>query len=331
MPVIPSVFNPPRWLRNPHVQTIAGAFLQRGSRIASTPERLELLDGDFVDLSWIRGGQSRVAILSHGLEGNAEQGYIRGMSAALARAGWDVLAWNFRGCGAESNRVPRFYHSGATEDLREVIARAAQDYGAMAVIGFSLGGNLTLKYLGEAPPDERIVGAAAISAPVDLAASARQLDSHRANRIYLRRFIRSLVAKVETKAARFPDQLNATDARKLRTFAEFDDRYTAPLHGFRDAKDYWQQSSARQYLARINVPTLLLNAHDDPFLAPECFPFPEAEGSAHFHLEAPQHGGHLGFLESNRGRLGRYHERRVVDFLAAQFPPRRCKAANKPL
>lgn len=175
---------------------------------------------------------------------------------------------------------------------------------------------MTLKYLGEAPPDKCIVASAAVSAPVDLAASARQLDSHRANRIYLRRFIRSLIVKVETKAARFPDDLDATHARKVRTFAEFDDRYTAPLHGFRDAEDYWKQSSARQYLTHITVPTLLLNAQDDPFLAPECFPESEAEINPLFFLETPSHGGHLGFLQSYYHRLQPYYEQRVIQFLA---------------
>ena len=320
MPVIPSDFKPPRGLRNPHVQTIAGALLRRRHRSATAQERLELADGDFIDLQWnAPRARRRLAILSHGLEGNAEQGYIRGMAEALAAAGWNSLAWNFRGCGVEPNRLARFYHSGATDDLRAVIARAAADYPKVALIGFSLGGNLTLKYLGETTPHACIVAAAAISAPVDLAASARMLDSQRGNRLYLRRFLRSLVAKVEAKSARFPAEIDARGCRSLRTFAEFDDRYTAPLHGFRDAEDYWAKSSARQFLPQIAVPTLLLNAIDDPFLAPECFPFAEAETHAQFFFEAPAHGGHLGFLDRLFAARP-YHERRVVQFLAASAP-----------
>lgn len=315
MPVVPSSFRPPAFLRNAHLQTIAGAFLRRRNRLNFTSERLELDDGDFVDLRWLRHGRSSLAILSHGLEGSAEQGYVQGMAGTLATAGWDALAWNFRGCGEEPNRLARFYHSGATDDLRAVIARAIADYQTIALIGFSLGGNLTLKYLGESPPHPAIVAGAAISAPVDLAASARMLDSRRTNRLYLRRFIRTLVAKVEAKAARFPEEIDAAGSRELRTFQEFDDRYTAPLHGFRDAEDYWKQSSARQYLAQIKTPTLLLNALDDPFLAPECFPFAEAERNPHFYFEAPAHGGHLGFLDRIVQRRP-WHEQRVVEFLA---------------
>jgi predicted alpha/beta-fold hydrolase len=317
MPVVQSEFHPPFLLRNGHVQTVLGAFLRRGHRVAFEPERLELTDGDFLDLRWLRRDHDRLAILSHGLEGSAHQGYVRGMAAALANAGWDALAWNFRGCGEEPNRLVRLYHSGATEDLRAVIDHAATHYARVALIGFSLGGNLTLKYLGEAPPHSATVCGVAISAPVDLAASARQLDARWTNRIYLRRFIRSLIAKVEAKAVHFPTEIDASGSRELRTFQEFDDRYTSKLHGFRDAADYWAQASSRQYLPRITVPALLLNALNDPFLAPECFPIPEAQESDCFHLEAPAFGGHLGFLEFAHGlRLRPWFESRIIQFLA---------------
>ena len=258
-----------------------------------------------------------MAILSHGLEGDAEAGYIRGMAAALGAAGWDVLAWTFRGCGPQPNRLRRFYHSGETGDLGIVIRHAALGYPeGVALVGFSLGGNLTLKYLGEAPVDPAVIAGAAVSAPVDLAASARALDRQWGNRIYLRRFLQTLIAKVEAKARRFPGEIDVTDIRRVRSFQDFDDRYTARLHGFRDAADYWARSSARQYLAGINVPTLLINARDDPFLPPECFPFAEAGASRCFHLEAPQFGGHVGFMDLAEGRNGpTWAERRVVEFL----------------
>ena len=316
MPVVASAFKPPALLRNGHLQTIAGALLRRKHAVQFVPERLELADGDFLDLRWLRRGYERLAILSHGLEGSANQGYIRGMAAALSSAGWDALAWNFRGCGEEPNRLARFYHSGATEDLRAVVGHAANTYARIALIGFSLGGNLTLKYLGEAPPHRAVAAGVAISATVDLAASARMLDQRWSNRVYLRRFIDSLVSKVEAKARRFPGEIDARGGRALRTFQEFDERYTARLHGFRDAADYWQQASARQFLHRIDRPTLLLNARNDPFLAPECFPFSEAEQNPCFYLEAPASGGHLGFLERTDGRFRPWAEKRAADFLA---------------
>ncbi len=316
MPVIESEFRAPCFLRNGHLQTVVGAFLRRAHRLSFEQERLELADGDFLDLHWLRHRRDRLVILSHGLEGSAGQGYIRGMAAALAGAGWDALAWNFRGCGEEPNRLVRLYHSGATEDLRAVIDHAAESYRRIALVGFSLGGNLTLKYLGEAPPHPAVRSGAAISAPIDLAASAHALDTRWPNRVYLRRFIRSLVAKVEAKALRFPDQIDARGSDALRTFQEFDDRYTSRLHGFRDAADYWKRASSRPYLPHIGLPTLLLNALDDPFLAPECFPFPEAEASSSLYLEATPHGGHLGFLEF-AGGLRPWFEARVARFLEA--------------
>ncbi len=314
MPLIPSSFEPPSFLRNGHAQTIAGALLPRHVAITFKPERLELPDGDFLDLAWSEDKRERLTILSHGLEGSTQGTYIRGMAAALNRAGWDVLAWNFRGCGSSQNRLPRYYHSGETGDLLAVIAHAARRYSCIALVGFSLGGNVTLKYLGEAAPHPAIVAGAAVSAPVDLGSSARKLDEQLANRVYLQRFLKSLIAKIEAKAAHFPDRFDLKGIRKIRSFQEFDDRYTAPLHGFRDAEDYWTQSSSRQYLTGISVSTLLLNAQNDPFLSPECFPDAEATANPKLYLEVPESGGHVGFLDLKHG-IQPWSERRVVRFL----------------
>ena len=315
MPIVPSTFRAPFFLRNGHVQTILPVLLPRRVRAPFIRERLELPDGDFLDLDWLRRGAKRLAILAHGLEGSSTQQYIRGMAAALAAAGWDALAYNFRGCSGEPNRLPRAYHSGETEDLRAVIAHAARDYSTLVLIGFSLGGNVILKYLGEAPPHASLRAAAAICAPIDLAACARKLDQERGNRLYLRRFILSLVEKIEAKATLFPDIVDATGVHRLRTFEQFDDRYTGPLHGFRDALDYWTQCSARQFLPRITLPTLLLQPRNDPFLAPEAYPWPEAEASGQLYLEAPDSGGHVGFLDLRHG-LQPWSERRTTEFLA---------------
>jgi predicted alpha/beta-fold hydrolase len=315
MPIVPSRFQPPLYLRNGHVQTILPVLLPRRVRLKVERERLELADGDFLDLDWARAGRDRVAILTHGLEGSSTQTYIRGLAAALTSAGWDVLAWNFRGCSGEPNRLLRAYHSGETGDLGAVITQAARAYPVIALVGFSLGGNVTLKYLGEAPPHPAVRAGVAISSPIDLGACARQLDERRSNRLYLRRFLVSLATKIEIKARLFPGKLDARGVRKLGSFQEFDDRYTGPMHGFRDADDYWTQASSRQFLPRITVPALLLQPRNDPFLAPTAYPWPEAEASARFHLEAPESGGHVGFLDLQRG-LQPWSERRVVEFLA---------------
>jgi uncharacterized protein len=313
MPIITSRFRPPFSLRNGHLQTILPVLLPRRFQVTYQRERLELDDGDFLNLDWIRAGSDRLAIVSHGLEGSSED--CRGMATLLRWAGWDVLAWNYRSCGGELNRFARFYHSGDTADLDALIQFASMTYSKIALIGVSLGGNITLKYLGERIPHPSVIAAFAVSVPVDVPSSAAALDRRWSNRLYLNRFIRSLLTKVEKKALSFPDQYDLRGSRSIRTFRQFDDRYTAPIHGFRDAADYWRQSSSLQYLRGINVPTLLLNARDDPFLTPECFPYSDAQQNAYLFLETPESGGHVGFIDLVNG-LERWCERRVVEFLA---------------
>jgi predicted alpha/beta-fold hydrolase len=314
MPVIAATYQAPPWLRSGHVQTVLPLFLPRRYLPWQERERLELPDGDFVDLHWRRGGFGRAAVLSHGLEGSARALYVRGMARTLAAAGWDVMAWNFRGCGSEPNRLPRSYHSGESEDLRQVVAHVANRYDQIVLVGFSLGGNITLKYLGEAPAHPAVRAAVAVSAPVDLASSARILDLAPGNRLYLRRFLKTLLVKTEAKARRFPERILAEQLRAIRTIREFDDRFTAPLHGFRDAEDYWARASSLPHLPRIGVPALLLNAQDDPLLTTPSYPVAVAEASAWLHLETPSHGGHVGFLDFAAG-LTPWHERRVAHFL----------------
>jgi len=311
MPLLESRFRPPLFLRNGHLQTIMGALLPRRFRNEVLAERLELPDGDFLDLDWVKAGHRRLAVISHGLEGSSKNRDIRGLSAALNKAGWDTLAWNFRGCSGELNRCLRFYHSGETGDLSAVLSHAAGGYSSLALVGFSLGGNMILKYLGEGNVHPFVHAAVAISVPVDLASSARALDRRPGNQIYLRRFMKSLAAKVEAKAKRFPTEIDATGVRDVRSFSIFDDRYTARIHGFRDAEDYWSQSSAIGYLNRISIPTLLLNAKDDPFLSLESFPYKEGRQNPCLSLETPNSGGHLGFLDAQ----GFWIERRIPEFL----------------
>jgi predicted alpha/beta-fold hydrolase len=315
MPLIPSTFRPPALLSGGHVQTILAALLPRNIPLTYERVRWDLPDGDFLDLDWLRRGADRVAILSHALEGSSANGCIRGMAAELARAGWDILAWNFRGCGGKPNRLPRFYHSGDTGDLAAVIEHAASTYSRIALVGFSLGGNVTLKYLGQGGAHRSIVAAAAISVPVDIAASRRVLDERPWNRlIYTRRLVRKVRAKVRDKARQFPAHFDIAGIGLIRTFEQFDARYTAPLHGFRDAADYWASASSRPYLPAIKIPTLLLNALNDPFLAPECFPVQEARANPALFLETPASGGHVGFLDFANGAQP-YSERRTAEFL----------------
>ncbi|RMG43517.1 MAG: alpha/beta fold hydrolase [Acidobacteria bacterium] len=317
MPLIePSGYRPPVLLRNPHLQTLIGAQLRRVPGVPFARERLELPDGDFLDLDWWRQGADRVAILCHGLEGNSRRVYMRGMARTLARRGWDVLAWNYRGCGGEPNRLLRSYHSGATEDLDAVVRRALQaGYARVALVGFSLGGNLVLKYLGERGRgvEARIAAAAAISAPCDLAASAEAM-ARPSRRPYMRYFLRTLARKVREKSRRFPGAIDPRALRGVRTFREFDGLYTAPVHGFASAEDYWRRASSLHVLPDLAVPSLLLNARDDPFLAGGCYPSDLARGHSFLHAEFPRHGGHVGFVSFGHG--GEFwSESRVAAFL----------------
>ena len=280
-------------------------------------ERLELDDGDFVDLDWSRVGSRNVVIITHGLEGSSSGVYVKGMVRAFNRRGWDAVALNCRGCSGEPNRLARFYHSGASEDLWSTAKHVARSgYERVALVGFSLGGNVTLKLLGElgdgAPP--WLTGGVGISVPCDLKSSAEAMGRP-INQPYMKRFLVDLRAKLRSKQARFPREMDDTGYARVRTFRHFDDRYTAPLHGFRDAEDYWAKCSSRFFLERVRRPALLLNSADDPFLAPECFPREIAGRHEWFHLEMPVHGGHVGFVGEGIRVDEYYTERRALEFL----------------
>jgi uncharacterized protein len=323
VPLVDSTYRAPPGFASGHLQSIVPSVLRRVPCVTPLRQRLETPDGDFLDVDRTPFVYPRLAILSHGLEGNSRQAYIQGMARALIARGWDVFAWNFRGCSGEPNRLLRFYHSGATEDLDVVVSYALSlpCYERIALVGFSLGGNLILKYLGEHADhlDPRVDAAVAMSAPCDLAASAARLAAPE-NRIYMRRFLRTIRRKIQEKSARFPGRISLEKLATSRTFAELDEHYTAPLHGFRGADDYWQKASSQPLLRQIRVPTLIVNAANDPFLAGGCFPYEEASSSASVYLETPSSGGHVGFITFNRqGEL--WSEQRCCAFLNAKGCP----------
>jgi predicted alpha/beta-fold hydrolase len=319
MPIVEiSTYRAPHLLTNGHLQTVYPKLFRRVGSGCPVRERLELDDGDFLDVDWHRAGGSRkVAVLSHGLEGNSASIYMRGMARCLNYHGWDVLCWNFRGCSEEMNRLARFYHSGDTDDLHTVLshALAARAYDHAALVGFSMGGNQILKYLGESPkriPPE-LVGAATFSVPCQLADAAFEIGRW-FNRIYLMYFMWSLHKKVRMKAKRFPKQYSTEGLSGTMRFETFDHRFTAPLHSFASAQDYYEQSSSARYLDTITVPTLIVQAVDDPFLPDSCYPRTQAMASKHLVLEIPAHGGHVGFIEANTPPFY-WSETRTVQFL----------------
>lgn len=301
-------------LFNRHIETIFPALFRKIPAIEPTQERISTPDNDFLDLDWYKPGGRDLVIISHGLEGNTKRGYIKGMAEAFIKSGFDALAWNYRGCSGEMNLTERFYHSGATYDLDTVIDHAAKKghYKKIHLIGFSLGGNITLKYLGENHPSSGMVSkAVAISVPLDLESSCHSLSS-RENWLYERRFLKSLKKKVKEKSfkMKLPNIDRLDSIHKIR---EFDDYITGPLHGFKDASDYYSKCSSLNFLGSIKTPTLIINALNDPFLSQACFP--EKVSNNQIKLSFPKHGGHVGFTLFN-GKNLYWSEIQALEFVA---------------
>ncbi|WP_114749029.1 YheT family hydrolase [Pleomorphovibrio marinus] len=296
MPLIKNQnYVPSRWMFNGHLQTIVPAIWRRPSLLPFERERISTPDGDFLDLDWLRQGSSRLVIISHGLEGNSRRPYMQGMAKFFFERGWDVLSWNFRGCSGELNLQPYFYHSGASNDLSTVVEYAAPQYTLLSLVGFSLGGNMTLKYFGEPHPfQSKIHRGVAISVPLDLSSSCDKISKPE-NRIYSWRFLKSLKAKIVAKAANFPDQIPLEPLARVRDIKTFDDIYTGPMHGFRGAKDYYAKCSSLHFLRKINHKVLIMSAKNDPFLSPSCYPEKLGEELENVFMEFPEYGGHVGF------------------------------------
>ncbi len=300
MPILQSNFKGNRFFKNKHVETILPTLFRYVS-IHFKRKRILLADGDFLDLDWITNSSKNLLILFHGLEGSSQSQYIKGFSKYFSQQNFDVCVVNFRGCSGEMNLKLRSYHSGASDDISEVINQISSDnlYESIFLCGFSLGGNALLKYLGEESVNInlKIKSAATFSVPVDLAASSKALAKG-SNKIYMHRFLKSMNKKILKKAKLFSEKLNTEGIEKIKTFADWDSRFTAPIHGFIDSTDYYQKCSSKQFLHQIKIPTLLVNALNDPFLSEECFPFEIAKKSEYFYLEATQQGGHVGFSKS---------------------------------
>ena len=306
------MYSPPWFLFNPHLETIYPSLFRRVALKEYHRERITTPDHDFLDLDWLTQGNKNVVIISHGLEGNSQRSYMKGMARAFYDHNFDVLTWNYRGCSGEINKTLRFYHSGATDDLSLVVDHViSKGYENVFLIGFSLGGNLTLKYAGERSLDKRIKGVATFSVPLNLHTSCIQI-SKSSNWIYSRRFVRNLKKKVKAKAKQMPE-LNIDGIDQINNLLNFDNRYTAPLHGFKDAIEYYQQCGAIRFIESIKVPTLIVNAKNDPFLSKECFP--EMIDHPFVKLEFPDRGGHVGFASFNGNGLY-WSEQRALDFIA---------------
>ena len=315
-----STYRAPPGLGGGHTQTLLAHVLRRPPAVVYRRERIDTPDGDFLDLDWHAGGRERLAIISYGMEGSSQGDYVRSLVHALAGAGWDALVWNYRGCGGEPNRKVHFYHGGLIEALEVVLrhALAAGRYRRAMLAGFSLGGNLTLNYLGrrgDAVPAQ-VTHAVAVSAPVDVTDCARQLRRP-ANRLYVRRFLRLFRERVRAKMKRMPGAIDDTPFRNIHTLDDYDAAYTAPHFGFPDVPALYQFVSPCRHLSAIRRPTLILNARNDPFLGPGCFPIEQADRHPWLSLEMPGSGGHLGFL-AWPVRDARWLDRRILQFVQEQ-------------
>jgi hypothetical protein len=318
--IIESSFRPAWWLPGAHAQTLWSALAYRPRLPALRQERLELPDGDFLDLAWT-GPDGPTVIVLHGLEGGLRSPYIRGILRALSTRGFRAVLMHFRGCSGEPNRLPRSYHSGETSDLRHVIAilgRRAPG-GRLHAVGYSLGGNALLKYLGESGETSGIAAAVAVSIPFVLSKAADRLNRG-LSRVYQWWLVRALQRKIRTKFNHKPSPVALDRLSQFWSFREFDDAVTAPLHGFRDAADYYQRSSARQYLRHIRTPTLILHAADDPFTTPAAVP-QQQELASDVTLELSGTGGHVGFVSGAWPWAARYWlEERIPAFLSEHLP-----------
>jgi len=318
MPLInKSNYCPPLLLRNGHIQSIYPTLFRRLDTDSYQRERIFTPDDDFLDIDWSRTGSNKLAIISHGLEGNSHRNYVVGMVKMLNRNGWDALAWNYRSCSGEINRQLRFYNSGTIEDLEYVIqhTKKTKYYQKIVLIGFSLGGNLTLLYLGKKSGqiDSRIEKAVVFSVPCDLKASTNELAKFK-NKIYMKQFLMTLHQKIKAKMELMPGLINDDDYHSIKDFKTYDDRYTAPLHGFKNAEDYWKKCSSNRFIPEIKIPTLIVNARNDPFIADGCYPIEEASSSKKVFLEIPESGGHVGFIQFKKDK-SYWSEERAVEFL----------------
>lgn len=315
MPLVTSAYHSRGAFANGHFSTIYSAKIRVKPTLEQKRQRITLEDGDFIDLdlSFSEEPKNKLAILLHGLEGNAQRSYIVGQGRYLNDRGWDICSVNYRGCSGEPNLKYSSYNAGKTDDLHEVMEYLFKEFPnhKLVLIGFSLGGNLLLKYLGEREVSDQIKTAVSVSSPLSLRGSLESL-SKPSNWVYRTSFLLSLRKKYHNKIRRFQDQLPDDQPRTVTSLLDFDNTYTAPAHGFVDAYDYYAKNSSLQFLSGIQQPVLILNALNDSFLSPDCYPYEFASKSKNVYLETPKTGGHVGFYQKGSHY---YNEKRAAEFI----------------
>jgi len=288
-------------LRNGHINTVYPTIFRKQKVPSYLRKEIVTVDNDFIHVDMLKNGYKKLAVLCHGLEGSSSSQYIVATGGLLNANGWDVAAVNYRGCSGVINSQLRMYHSGATDDLACVVNANQGSYDEIILIGFSLGGNLCLKYTGEHSGDlnPKITRTIAVSVPVDLKAGSVNIGK-RSNRIYENNFLKTLTEKILKKHEQFPDEIDLSLLKNIKKLYDFDDKFTGPIHGFGNAENYYQKCSSKQFLPFIKIPTLIINALDDPFLPEACYPYEEVKSNDAIELLTPKYGGHVGFVLRNQ-------------------------------
>ncbi|MFK8059960.1 MAG: YheT family hydrolase [Polaribacter sp.] len=318
MPVFTSDFSPTLPFKNGHFNTMYRPLFMKDAN-SYMRKRITTWDQDFIDLDFSLVGSKTLVLLIHGLEGSSESRYMASTSKYLNKIGLDTVCFNLRGCSGEDNLLLSTYHSGKTEDVDFVVNHLLKnyDYENVLIVGFSLGGNLTLKYLGEKGKNisQKIKGGIAVSVPIDIGSAEKEMDKLK-NKFYMEVFFKTMKNKLLEKAHKFPEyNLDKDKLFKATKFKHLEHLYTVPVFGFESPEDYWQKASAKPYLPSIKKPTLLINAKDDTFLSKECFPFDEAHNSDFFFFEGPNYGGHVGFMSSFKASENIWLEQRIARFI----------------
>jgi predicted alpha/beta-fold hydrolase len=324
-----STFQPARYLSNPHLQTLWASFCRKPQQLERQRERLWLEDGDFLDLDWYgpHEADAPLVLLLHGLTGSSSSHYILGLQQQLAERGWASVALNWRGCSGEPNLLPRGYHSGVSEDVVHAVRhlQAKRPQAALHAVGYSLGGNVLLKYLGEQGHNSGLQSAVAVSVPFRLDHCAQRIDQG-FSKVYQAHFMKELTAYVRDKQQHFArlghtDRLSTLEQlgplNGMRTFWDFDGRFTAPLHGYADAADYYRRASSRFFLQQIETRTLLIQAEDDPFVFRHSLPQTDELASC-IEFERHARGGHVGFIGGSLKHPEYYLEQRIPEWLMSK-------------
>ncbi|MCA0931607.1 alpha/beta fold hydrolase [Lutimonas saemankumensis] len=314
-----STYNPHLLFKSKHLNTIYRTLFHK-IEVVFQRERMETSDGDFMDLDFSHVDSDRLVIIIHGLEGSSGSKYVTAMTQVANLSGYDVLAVNLRGCSGETNRLLYSYHSGKTNDFAEILRYldSRKTYKSYFAVGYSLGGNLLLKYLGEQRDDYsgKLQAGVGVSVPCDLKGSSEAIAKFW-NMVYMQRFLISLKKKTRIKMEQFPENgLNTKAILNSANFLDFDNYFTAPVNGFMDANDYWKQNSSKQFLGGIKIPSLLITAADDPFLSETCIPVQEAKNNRNFKLEVTRYGGHVGYNSTFENGSGFWLEKRIMKFFA---------------